>query len=700
MIAAFSHFGLFAVGDSVGTPLTYGIPDELWPLATGSLCRVPVVNTQKVGLYLGPTPTPSFNCKPIAGLLPYVKPLRENQLALLQWLADYYLAPVGRTARLLAPGFIWDVKKHETRQKRFKKFERPDGFLSIPPLYEDDNSHAIKQNELNDSQKSVVDEILNQKSRVTLLQGVTGSGKTEVYIELAKHMLEKNMRVLILVPEIALTPQTSRRFFQVFGSLLGVLHSGLTPVDYEREWFRANHGLTKVLLGVRSAVFAPLADIGLIIVDEEHDGGYKCDEFPCYQARDVAVKRAHLENSLCVLGSATPSMESEANVRAGRYQKLELTARAVGSVPVFEIIDARDSLNMKLGRKAPNQSSFIEFKDNLIAPHLLDALMENKQRAQQTMIILNRRGFANFALCASCGQSLKCPHCSVSTTLHKRGKQEVCHYCGFSRVRLPTCDSCGSEKLIAMGAGTQNIESELSRLLPELRVERLDRDVMTSQTRLDDILNRFRAGDIDCLVGTQILAKGHDFPKVTLVVILYIEDGLFLPDFRSGERTFQLLMQGAGRAGRGQWAGRVLLQSLVPTHPVIDFAAKNDVNAFLEREYQLRSMGWHPPLCRQILFEIKGRTEGSALMLGNAIRSELAAFWKEQKLSPEHVRLAGPYPAALEKIKNEYRFQLCISARKELHPGRLVPVLRLAERLKPLGYDRFVRLDVDPYSFL
>ena len=699
-------YGLVAVAHSVGFELTYIIPAHIAQqanFAVGAVVVVPVQGKKRVGIYLGPCAKPEFKCAPLEGIVPYTRPLPLPLVHLLSWLAQYYLAPVGRTVGLFAPGFLWDAKAIERREKRFSKFQHE----GAPPQFEvkirgEMKSETAPLKTLGAEQTVTLNKILESPKPVTLLQGITGSGKTEVYLHAATRVLAEGRNVLMLVPEIALTPQMSGRFRAVFGSSLAILHSGLTAVEHEREWFRVQTAQARVVLGVRSCVFAPLANVGLIVVDEEHDQSYKCDDFPCYHARDVAVKRAQLEGARCVLGSATPSLESFYNAQQGRYEHAELHSRFIGSLPQSTVIDARLYLPMygkqgKGKRKTGSiRSSSVAFKGPVIAPPVLEALRQTKEKNEQSMLIINRRGYAQYCLCSTCGNALKCPHCAVTTTLHKHGQSEICHYCGFSRNTLTSCPECSQETLVAMGAGTQNIEAELQQALPQLRVARLDRDVLTSNTRLSTLLEDFRSGAIDCLVGTQILSKGHDFPRVTTVAILHVEDGLFLPDYRSAERTFQLLTQAAGRAGRGTLAGRVFVQSLAVGHPVVEAALAGNVQSFLLNELEMRTLGWHPPLCRQILFEFHSKLESEALRLGNLVRAILVEHWQKRGLLPDEVRMCGPYPATLEKLREEYRFQLCVSAQKHLRPSHLVPE-ELSTRRELAGK---MRIDVDPYSFL
>jgi len=675
---------------------------------------LPVRGKPRVGLYLGPCEEPDFACQPVQGLLPHTRPLPRAVLDLVRWVASYYLAPEGRAASLAAPGFVWKLDAASRREKRFEKAKAGEGgapalktkIRGERPVEDGGAARAegapFQEPSLTPSQALACDVLLGQEGvaspLVTLLRGVTGSGKTEVYLAAAARTLARGRNVLVLVPEIALTPQMSGRFRATFGEALAVLHSGLTATEHEREWFRVLLGQARVVLGVRSAVFAPLADVGLVVVDEEHDQSYKCEEFPCYQARDVAVKRAHIEGARCVLGSASPSLESHFNSTQGRYGLATLEARFVGGMPEVEIIDARlyGAPSEKRANKA-GHSSLYAWNGKSVAPPVFDALRAVKARGEQAMIIVNRRGFANYALCGSCGETLRCPNCSVTTTLHKFGQTELCHYCGFTRRTLAACPHCASDRILAMGTGTQNVEAELAAELPGFRTGRLDRDVLTSNTRLTSILHSFRAGELDGLVGTQILSKGHDFPKVSLVVLLHVEDALLLPDFRAAERTFQLVLQSAGRAGRSGLAGKVLVQSLSPQLDVVHKAVGGELGAFLEEQLELRRLGWHPPVSRQILFEIRARSESRALDIGMRLRSLLAEHWKAVGLAPHEARLAGPVPATIEKMREEFRFQLCVSAQKSILPHRLVPPGLAACKDWPAGA---VRIDVDPFSFM
>jgi primosomal protein N' (replication factor Y) len=705
-------FAVFAVAHATAHELTYQVPVE-WAeqLQAGRLCRLPVQGRLLIGVFLRWCDKPAFACRAIAGFVEHCPPLKTRILELLEWVSHYYLSPMGRTIHLAGPGFLWSVEAQSKRLKRLEKNHQtivetsrnkrkprtmPAAGPASDSLAQAHSSAPLKT--LNTEQQSAYLQIAaSAAGHTTLLQGVTGSGKTEVYLHLVAETLRHGQSALILLPEIALTPQMCERFRVHFPTELAVLHSGLTSVAYEREWFRVANNQARVVLGVRSAVFAPLEQLGLIVVDEEHEQSYKCDEFPCYHARDVAVKRAHLEGARCVLGSATPSLESYFNVQRKRYSIVHLQAKHSRQTNQMDIFQFRPQLHSTGGlNRGVVRSSQFAFSGQVIAPGVIERLAQTHAKGEQSMVIINRRGFAQFALCTDCGEALRCPHCSVSTTLHAKGARELCHYCGFSRSTLTVCPGCGSSNLVQMGLGTQNLEQEIAERVPGLVVDRLDRDVLTSQTRLASILSKFKTGETECLVGTQMLSKGHDFPRVTLVVVLNVEDGLFIPDYRASERTFQLLCQAAGRSGRGHLSGFVAVQSLGASHPVIHRALKGDVDLFLQDELKMRELGWHPPVSRQILIELHHSNESLLMHKAMAIQKELTHLWTSQSLSPQDVRLTGPMPASLSKLKGSYRVHLVIAARKDIHPSRLVPV-ELTSRKE---FHSIIKVDVDPFSFL
>lgn len=515
-----------------------------------------------------------------------------------------------------------------------------------------------------------------------LLHGVTGSGKTEVYIRAMRRALDAGRSSLMLVPEIALTPIFSRRLRAVFDRDVAILHSNLSAGERFDEWRRIRRGEARVVIGTRSAVFAPLENIGLVIVDEEHDSSYRQNESPFYNARDVAVMRASLAGAVVVLGSATPSLESYHNAQAGKYHYLQLQNR-IGNRPLAkaELIDMRDVF-----RKAG--------KDVVISPQLATAIEETYAKGEQSIILLNRRGFSQFVLCRSCGERLRCKNCDITLTYHRGENKIVCHYCGFSATTPRRCPFCESEFLYFIGQGTEQVEDILRKQFPRLSLARIDRDTMAKKGQLSKTLLSFDKGEIDMLVGTQMLAKGHDFHNVTLVGVISVDIGLGLPDFRSAERTFQILTQVAGRAGRGSLPGRVLIQTYYPEHYALRHASSQDFEGFYNEEIRFRSQLSYPPFVVLASILIKNKDEEAAVKNATTVRNALDAANPEKSC-----RVLGPAPASISRLKGEYRMQILIKSgsRKNLRD-----VLELALHLsEENGADlRNVYTEIDPVNLM
>jgi primosomal protein N' (replication factor Y) (superfamily II helicase) len=519
--------------------------------------------------------------------------------------------------------------------------------------------------------------------RAFLLQGVTGSGKTEVYLRAAEHTLASGKGALVLVPEIALTPQLVGRFRSRFGAQVAVLHSGLRDKERRGHWQALRAGRVRLAVGVRSAVFAPVAALGLVVVDEEHDASFKQDEKLRYQARDLAVVRARDAGAVVVLGSATPSLESYENARRGRYEVLALPARVDDRpLPLVQLVDLRHRPRTA-GQVPP-----------ALAEESAVALSETLAKKQQAILFLNRRGHSTTLLCEACGQSVSCQHCDVALTFHLQPEALQCHYCGATRAVPRACPAC-SGALLRLGTGTERVEAEVAERCPTARVARLDRDAVGSGERLTERLASFAKGELDVLVGTQMVAKGHDFPGVTLVCVVSADTGLLLPDFRAAERTFQLLTQVAGRAGRGQDVGRVLVQTYNPEAEPVARAATHDFTGFAARELEWRRALAYPPFSRLAAIRLEGadagRTAASARTLGRLL---------EKSLPPpaSGVRLLGPAPAPLSRLRGLSRWQLLLKAPQH---RVLSPVLDVAERALA-ALPRGVRgvLDVDPGAML
>jgi len=517
-----------------------------------------------------------------------------------------------------------------------------------------------------------------------LLHGVTGSGKTEVYLQAIAHCLQRGREAVVLVPEISLTPQMVERFKGRFGNLVAVLHSRLSAGERFDEWQLVKKGRVKVVVGARSAVFAPFAKPGLFIIDEEHEGSYKQEDNPKYHARDVANARAQLCGSVIILGSATPALETFTRVRAGKHELLTLNKRVHNQeLPEVHLVDLREEMH------AGNRSMFSRL--------LLDKLRGTLDRAEQAILFLNRRGYSTFVVCRDCGFVLKCPKCSISLTHHAGENILRCHYCDF-RTKVPmTCPQCASTSIRHFGVGTQKVEAEVKKWFPEARVARMDVDTTSRKGSHEEILNKFRDGKIDVLVGTQMIAKGLDFPRVSLVGVVTADTALNLPDFRSAERTFQLVTQVAGRAGRSSIPGEVVVQTYNPEHYSIVCAQTHDYINFYETEMKYREVLTYPPFSSLVRIVILGIEENSVIrgaeILAEGLREALAL----QSVGVDQAML-GPAPAPISKLRNRFRWQICIRGK----PGKLVrrviadAVARL-EKDHQLG-DVRLSIDVDPLS--
>ena len=539
---------------------------------------------------------------------------------------------------------------------------------------------------LNDEQTTAVTAILGADPRPWLLHGVTGAGKTEVYLHLAREVLARGRQVLVLVPEIALTPQLLSRFRGRFGDAVAVLHSGLGPGERLREWRRIRAGVARVAVGARSAIFAPFADLGLVIVDEEHDDSYKQDDGVRYHARDLAVLRGHLLKAIVVLGSATPSLESWANAREGRYGLVRLTRRATPRpVPRIELIPMR-------GRPA----------SLALAPELVEALRETFAGPGKAIVLYNRRGYAPTVECAGCGAFFECPSCRVGMVYHQRTQRVDCHYCGYHVPFRSDCQVCGGEIQLA-GHGTERVEEELQAQFPDIGILRMDADTTRGRGAHASLLDRFRDGDARLLVGTQLVAKGHDFPDVHLAAVVGVDHILTMADFRSSERTWGLVSQLAGRAGRGDRPGRVLVQTRHDDHFVFRMLSGNpeDLDTFLEKEAHQRRMLGYPPTTRLTMIRVDGVDRGLAYGKAQEIARLLRAA--AQSLPPFHGRLPvdvlGPTPAPMARLVGRYRFQVVVRGRNIDLYRRLLQDHRAALRAPARGGVR-VTLDVDPRSLL
>lgn len=545
---------------------------------------------------------------------------------------------------------------------------------------------SVDRHELTDAQQAALTQIEKplQEGRYTtfLLHGITGSGKTEVYLRAMRTALAGNRTAMMLVPEIALTPVFSRRLRAQFGDQIAIFHSSLSKGERFDEWHRVKSGEARIVIGTRSAVFAPIRNLGLVIVDEEHEPSYRQQDSPYYNGRDAAIVRAQKESAVVVLGSATPSLESFHNSRTGKYHYLRLADRIANRpLAAAELIDMRDVFAS-------------HGKPQVFADHLLTAIEETHQRGEQSIIMLNRRGYSSFVLCRSCGESIHCPNCDVTLTYHQSERVIVCHYCNHRQAAPSVCPSCGGKHIYYVGEGTEQIEELLQQQFPALRIARIDRDTTARRSLFEKSLLDFSSGQLDMLVGTQMLAKGHDFPNVTLVGVVSVDAGLQLADFRAAERTFQLITQVAGRAGRGTRPGRVLIQTYHPHHYALRHACAQDYAGFYDEEIRYRQNHSYPPFVSLASLLVHGPDLTKLRDTALALRKELDAANSERGC-----RVLGPAPAPLARLKGEHRIHLLIKSRNRRRLRRLVDTAVsavIASKHNP----RTINVEIDPISIM
>lgn len=517
--------------------------------------------------------------------------------------------------------------------------------------------------------------------KVFLLYGVTGSGKTEVYLQSIQRVLEKGKEAIVLVPEIALTPQMVKRFKGRFGDEVAVMHSGLSTGEKYDEWRKIQRKEVKVVVGARSAIFAPFENLGIIIIDEEHETSYKQEENPRYHARDVAIQRAKKYGCPVVLGSATPALESFARAKKGVYELLTLPSRMnSGPMPHVEVVDMREEL------REGNRSMFSRV--------LMEKLKDRLEKQEQTVLFLNKRGHSSFVMCRDCGYVVNCPDCDISLTYHRFSERMKCHYCGYESLVPTQCPECQSEYIRYFGTGTQKIEEELGKVLPEARVIRMDVDTTSKKGAHEKLLTDFGEGKADILLGTQMIAKGLDFPKITLVGVLSADTMLHIPDFRSSEKTFQLLTQVSGRAGRHELTGEVIVQTYTPEHYSIQFAAQQDYDLYYEREMQIRKLHHYPPFYYISLITVSHEN----LMKVVSVTEKITGYIRNS-LSPEAIVL-GPVASPIPRIKNRYRYQCLIKYKREPQLGRAIKTVLDQYQHESATTGLTISTDVNPYILM
>lgn len=546
-------------------------------------------------------------------------------------------------------------------------------------------SHPFKPPpELNALQSSVFDRIrtaiAEEQFRTFLLHGITGSGKTEVYLRSIEAVLARGGSALLLVPEIALTPAVAGQFHHRFGGRVAILHSAFNDSERAEQWRRIRSGAASVVVGTRSGVFAPVQNLRLIIVDEEHDQSYKQQETPRYNGRDVAIVRARAAGACVILGSATPSLESRFNVERGKYTLLEMPERVERRpLPLVELIDMR--------------VEFLETrKQDTFSRRLLEGIRERLENREQVILLHNRRGFSTFVACRSCGERVQCVNCAVTLTYHRRDRRMLCHYCDYAD-RVPSvCPKCQSEHIYFLGVGSERVEEELHEAFPEARIARMDRDTVTGKRHFETILGSFREHAIDILVGTQMIAKGHDIANVTLVGVISADIGLGMPDFRAAERTFQLLTQVAGRAGRGSLPGQVLVQTINPDHYAVRLAATHDFSAFYKKELEFRRLMRYPPFAALANVLVRSEKQEDAMRMSGEIERHLLPL-------PEGMKMLGPAEAPVPRLKNEYRYQLLIKSANRPNLNATLNQVRHYAAASKWSATSLV-IDVDPLSLL
>jgi primosomal protein N' (replication factor Y) (superfamily II helicase) len=722
----------------------YLIPQELeGRVDVGSRVKVPFSHRQVLGVVTAlAKDSPHTNLRAILKVIGAQALVTPKVLRLARWIADYYCCPVEVALKSVLPDAV-RKEKEGWRERLFVRALTPNGempkltkrqnevwnvieewrHLPLTELlrltdatadlvrrledkglvkvgqevserdpYGDEQIVPTKPLALNPEQAAALKTITGAmdgegKGGVFLLQGVTGSGKTEIYLQAITHALEQGRGAIVLVPEISLTPQTVERFKARFSAgklqtLVAVLHSHLSAGERHDEWHKIRQGRARVVIGARSAIFAPVEPLGLIVVDEEHEHSYKQEEAPRYNARDVAVVRASMEGAVVVLGSATPSMESFYNVQRGKYGLLELRSRVDDKrMPIVRVVDMRKDNRQQKG--------------GIFSEQLKEAITQRLERREQVILFLNRRGYSTMLQCPQCGYVAGCPNCSVALTYHRQTQRLLCHICshvGEVPLKCPE-PKCRNPAIRYSGLGTEKVEETLTRLFPYAKVQRMDSDTLKRKDDYRRILGDFRVGKTDILVGTQMIAKGLHFPNVTLVGIIYADQSLHMPDFRAGERTFQLLTQVAGRAGRGDVEGEVIVQAFTPFHPAIQYARRHDFGGFYEQEIEFREQLKYPPVSRVALLTLKGHNEDKVKFSAEHVRKQLENELKDWK----DLIIAGPAPAPLARADSHYRYQIMLRARQM---SRLSRHLTKVQEEGALPDDVNLVVDIDPVNLI
>jgi primosomal protein N' (replication factor Y) len=649
---------------------SYRIPENWERIPQpGDLVRVPLGRRQVIGMVESLGVQPPLYIKEVRELIELFPPEYRISPPLLELFCraiEHYLAIPGEALKTFFPTSLFKGKSRGEQARHRDLVQHFTEDLSL---------------QLNPQQQQAIESVLSSlgKFQPFLLHGVTGSGKTEVYLRLCQEVIKKEQGCLVLIPEIALTPQTVGRFAARFGQVVTSYHSGMTDGQRLKTWWEIQSGEKKIVVGTRSSIFLPVQNLGLIVVDEEHDSSYKQEERFRYHGRDLAVLRAKIEGVPIVLGTATPSIESLHNVQQEKYRLVSLSQRATASeLPQINLVD--------LKIHPPHPETFL-------SEPLLDRLQACLKKGEQALLFLNRRGYAAFLLCEDCGEVPSCPNCSLSLTYHRRPLALKCHYCGYVIPPVSSCEACGGIALKLMGIGTEKIEDHLKEHFPNLRLGRLDRDVVTSRFKTEEVLSQFGKGELDVLIGTQLVTKGHDFKRLSLVGILLADVTLHLPDFRASEKLFQLITQVAGRAGRHGLHGEVFVQTYRPEHFSISAAIEQDSKHFLVQELSFREECHYPPFRRLVLLRLSGneseRVEKASQVLGEKIHQIFSG--------QNGVEILGPTKATLERLRGKYRWQILLKVGAF---GRVRKTLEdnLPQFESELSPGVQLSIDVDPFG--
>ncbi|MDP8298729.1 MAG: primosomal protein N' [Candidatus Tantalella remota] len=636
-----------------------------FPPEIGKRVHIPFRNEKRIGYIVKMEDQPQVeDPRELLDVIDEAPIFTEDMIGLAEWIKDNYYCSWGEALEAMIPGALKHGKV--TMTSRIKEEPRE----VVPTLPHKPNK---EQKQVLEEINACVDE---GRHEVFLLHGITGSGKTEIYLQTMENVLSKGKTGVVLVPEISLTPQTVERFMSRFGDKVAVFHSRMLQSARFTEWKRIKDGQARMVVGPRSAVFSPFEDPGVFIVDEEHEPSYKQEDVPRYHAREVAIERARVARAPVILGSATPSLESYHKTVMGEYRLVELTQRVEEKkLPKVKLVDMRMEFDTRTGKK-------------VVSRVLAEGLQKDIAKKQQALIFLNRRGYSTFINCHKCGYILKCSKCDSPMVFHQTKAELICHYCNRRMNPPAMCPLCKDEKLMYRGTGTQKVETELKKILPGVRIERMDSDTMSKRGAHEKVLKDFTDHKIDIIVGTQMIAKGLDFPKVTQVGVISADANLNLPDFRSGERTFNLITQVAGRAGRGDRGGEVIVQTFTPEHYAINLAVKHDYNSFYLREIESRRQLMFPPFVSLVKITVRSRIEDNVIKVTERLAETL------KKKIPS-IDILGPAPAPMTRLRGFYRWNVLIKSKDR---EDMVKKLRVALKGFRKGSGVFMAVDIDPMS--